>query len=241
MPPQQAFGRIYRRQQNAERTRKRTTPEHAATLWPRATDERPDATPVVVIGYNEWQSLFASDPQVIGRRVQLDGTFHTVTGVMPRGFAFPMNDEYWTPLRDAGGKRVTVFARLAPGAALERAQAEVEALGLLPAAELSATPSSLKPRVVPYITGIRGEGNPWLARIVPVLFALLLVPPCINIAVLIYARTVARQGEFAARTALGASRSRIVAQIFIEVLLLSAAAAVVAIVFAHRVSETLSY
>src|SRR5262245_47273566 len=203
-------------------------------------DERPDAPPVVVIAYNEWQSLFAADPNVIGRRVQLDGTFHTVTGVMPPGFAFPVNDEYWTPLR-AGGERVTVFARLAPGAAIERAQAELEALGLLPAAELSGTPSPLKPRVVPYITGIRGEGNPWLARIVPVLFALLLVPPCINIAVLIYARTVARQGEFAARTALGASRSRIVAQIFIEVLVLTATAAGLALILAPRIAETLRY
>jgi len=204
-------------------------------------DEQPDAPPVVVIGYDRWQSLFAADPQVIGRRVQFDGTFHTVIGVMPRGFAFPVRDEYWTPLRNAGGERVTVFARLAPGAAIQRAQAEVEALGLLPAAGLNATPSPLKPRVVPYITGIRGEGNPWLARIVPVLFALLLVPPCINIAVLIYARTVARQGEFAARTALGASRSRIVTQVFIEVLVLAAAAAGVALMLTPRITRTLSY
>ncbi len=204
-------------------------------------DERTDAPPVVVIGYNEWQSLFAADPRVIGRRLQLDGTFYTITGVMPRGFAFPVNDEYWTPLRDARGKRVTVFARLAPGAALARAQAEVEALGLLPAAGVSATPSPLKPRVVPYITGISGEGNPWLMRMVPVLFALLLVPPCINIGVLIYARTVARQGEFAARTALGASRSRIVAQVFSEVLVLAAAAAGVALMLAPRIARTLSY
>jgi putative ABC transport system permease protein len=117
----------------------------------------------------------------------------------------------------------------------------VEALGLLPSAGIDATPGRLKPRVVPYITGISGERNPWLARIVPLLFALLLVPPCTNIAVLIYARTVARQGEFAARTALGATRSRIVAQIFIEVLLLAAAAAGAALVLAPRVTETLSY
>jgi predicted permease len=136
---------------------------------------------------------------------------------------------------------VTVFARLAPGAALERAQAEVEALGLLPSGAIDETSRRIKPRVVPYITGISGERNPWLARIVPLLFALLLVPPCANIAVLIYARTVARQGEFAARTALGASRSRIVAQVFIEVLLLALAAAGAALMLAGRVAETLSY
>ena len=57
-------------------------------------DERPGAPPVVVIGYNVWRSRFAGDPNVIGRRVQLDGSFHTITGVMPRGFAFPVRDEY---------------------------------------------------------------------------------------------------------------------------------------------------
>lgn len=204
-------------------------------------DEQAGAPPVGVIGYNVWRSRFAADPEVIGRRVQLDGTFHTVTGVMPQGFAFPVNDQFWTPLRATDREAVTVFARLASGATLERAQAEVEALGLLPSAAIGATPGPQKPRVVPYITGISGERNLGLARIVPLLFALLLVPPCVNIAVLIYARTVARQGEFAARTALGASRSRIVAQIFIEVLLLTAAAAGAALVLAPKVTETLSY
>jgi putative ABC transport system permease protein len=204
-------------------------------------DEQAGAPPVVVIGYNVWRSRFAADPEVIGRRVQLDGTFHTVTGVMPPGFAFPVNDQYWTPVRATDREEVTVFARLASGATLERAQAEVEALGLLPSAAIGAPPGPQKPRVVPYITGISGERNLGLLRIVPLLFALLLVPPCVNIAVLIYARTVARQGEFAARTALGASRSRIVAQIFIEVLLLAAAAAGAALVLAPRVTETLSY
>ena len=203
-------------------------------------DERAGAPPVVVIGYNVWRSRFAADPEVIGRRVQLDGTFHTVTGVMPQGFAFPVRDEYWTPLRDADREQVSVFARLAPGATLERAQAEVEALGLLPSDATGATPSPLKPRVVPYIRGISGERAPWFVRIVPLLFALLLVPPCTNIAVLIYARTVARQGEFAVRTALGANRSRIVAQVFIEVFVLAAVAAGVALALAPRITETLS-
>ena len=204
-------------------------------------DELAGATPVVVIGYNVWRSRFAADPEVIGRRVRLDGIFHTITGVMPEDFAFPVRDNFWTPLRATDRERVTVFARLAPNATLERAQAEMEAVGLLPSDATGATPSPLKPRVVPYIRGIRGEGAPWFVRIVPLLFALLLVPPCTNIAVLIYARTVARQGEFATRTALGASRSRIVAQVFIEVFVLAAAAAGVALALAPRITQTLSY
>lgn len=204
-------------------------------------DERPGAPPVVVIGYDTWRSRLAADPEVVGRRVQLDGTFHTIVGVMPEGFAFPVSDQFWTPLRTTDRGAVTVFARLAPGATLERAQAEVKALGLLPSITSTRTQSRTRPRVVPYIEGISGSRNPWLLRIVPLLFALLLVPPCTNIGVLIYARTVARQSEFALRTALGARRRRIVAQVFIEVVLLAFAAAGVALLLAPRVAETLSY
>lgn len=204
-------------------------------------DERADAPPVVVIGEDIWHSRFAADPKAIGQRVQFDGAFHTVIGVMPDDFAFPLNDEFWIPLRATSRETVTVFARLADGATLERANAEVESLGLLPSAAVGATPTRLSARVVPYIRGINGGPNPWLPRVAPLLLALLLVPPCINIAVLMYARTVSRQGEFAARTALGASRSRIVAQVFIEVLLLAVASAGVALVLASWVTQVLSY
>ena len=204
-------------------------------------DERADAPPVVVIGEDIWRSHFSADPKAIGQRVQFDGKSHTVIGIMPDAFAFPIRDEFWTPLRATVRERATVFARLAAGASLERANAELESLGLLPSAAVGANPGRLSARVVPYIHGINGEPNPWLPRVAPVLFALLLLPPCINIAVLMYARTVARQGELAARTALGASRRRIVAQVFIEVLLLSAASAGAALVLALWVTDVLSY
>ena len=124
-------------------------------------DERAGAQPVVVIGDNVWRSRFAADPEVIGRRVQLDGTFHTITGVMPAGFAFPVNDQFWTPLRATSREVVRVFARLAPGAAFERAQAEIEALGLLPSAANDATPGRLKPVVLRRASVAK---DPWRAR-----------------------------------------------------------------------------
>ena len=89
---------------------------------------------------------------------------------------------------------------------------------------------------MPYAIAFTGDGPPpWLARIILLLITLLLVPPCANIAILVYARTITRQEEFAARYALGASRARIVGQLFIEMLVLAAGAAGVALLLARLV------
>ena len=202
-------------------------------------DERNGALPVVVIGYHVWQSRFASDPAVVGQTVRLGATVHTVVGVMPEGFAFPVNHHFWVPLRTNAladlrhGPEGVVFARLAPGVTLDGAQAEVTTLGLLPPAGVGGSDEQLHPRVVPYTFAFTGDIEPWQIRFILFLVALLLVPPCANIAILVYARTVGRQEEFAARHALGASRGRIVVQIFVETLVLAAGAAGVALVLAR--------
>ena len=93
------------------------------------------------------------------------------------------------------------------------------------------------PRVVPYALGVVSDesGEVRLLTLLLPIIALLLIPPCANIAILVYARTVTRQEEFAARYALGASRGRIVAQLFIEVLVLAAGAAGAALVIVRLV------
>jgi len=207
--------------------------------WIVEADEHVAAAPVVVIGYDVWQSRFASDRAVIGQTVRLSGILHTVVGVMPEGFAFPVNHRYWIPLRsDPSGSlkpapEGVVFARLAPGVSLDGAQAELTTIGLLPPATGPASGDARRPRVVPYTFAFtddveRGE-LAWQQRIILFLISLLLVPPCLNIALLIYARTVTRQEEFAARFALGASRGRIVVQLCVEVLVLSSAAGAMAL------------
>jgi putative ABC transport system permease protein len=214
-------------------------------------DERPDAPPVVVIGYDVWQVRFHGDAGVVGQAVQIGGEYHTVVGVMPERFAFPLNHSFWTPLHPERlasqvhgqvgeqAPRVVVFARLAPGATLERAHAEVSAAGLLDPATVSSTGAPLRPRVVPYVYGIYGGEDLWLVHLIQVLLVLILIPPCANIAVLVYARIVSRQGEFALRSALGASQGRIVVQIFAEVLLIAVGSAVLALVIARKVVGTL--
>ena len=192
-------------------------------------DEAPAAEPVVVIGYRAWQSRFAGAPDVVGRRVQLDGVFHTITGVMPDRFAFPVNHQYWTPLKADQQDRVIVFARLADGVALQQANAEVKALGLVDPEVQSGAFGPMEARVVPYVIGFTGEPPTGLLSMLQWLLPLLLIPPCANMAILIYARTVSRQGELAVRTTLGANRGRIVGQIFLEVLVLTATAAALAL------------
>ena len=207
--------------------------------WIAEADEHVAAAPVVVIGYDVWRSRFASDRAVIGQTVRLGEILHTVVGVMPEGFAFPVNHRYWIPLRsDPSGSlkpapEGVVFARLAPGVSLDGAQAELTTIGLLPPATGPTSADARRPRVVPYTFAFtddveRGE-LAWQQRIILLLVTLLLVPPCLNIAILIYARTVTRQEEFAARYALGASRGRIVVQLCVEVLVLSSAAGAMAL------------
>jgi predicted permease len=130
-----------------------------------------------------------------------------------------------------------VFARLAPGFELENAQAELTAIGLLPddgRAQDAAPPRLL---VLPYAQNFIDDIEPdqygartSRARMAILLMSLLLIPPGLNIAVLVYARTTTRQQEIAVRAALGASRRRIVVQLFVEMLVLSAVAAIVALV-----------
>ena len=215
-------------------------------------DAAPGATPVVVIGHDVWQRRFAGARDVIGRELRLGKDVHTVVGVMPDGFQFPLNFRYWVPLRLEAdsvlrntGPEGVVFGRLAPGATLARAHAEVSALGIIPAlrsAQREGGPpaETIGGRVVPYTFAFTGDFEPgelglaW--SLSSLLLVLLLLPPCANIAILNYARTVTRQQEFAARHALGGSRARIVWQLFIEALVLTVAAAGVALLILRVVS-----
>jgi predicted permease len=199
-------------------------------------DEQPGAPPVLVIGHDVWRKRFAGASSIVGQPLQLGETEYTIVGVMPEGYAFPVNNDLWTPLKvePSGyerreGPSLTVFARLAPGATLESANTEATAFGLRTAAAFPRTHAQLRPQVLPYTYPYFDVNDPEVlvaAHLVVFLVALLLVIVCVNVAILVYARTATRQGEIAVRTALGASRGRIVGQLFVEALVLAAIAAV---------------
>jgi predicted permease len=203
-------------------------------------DALPDAEPAIVIGHDEWLRRFGADPDITGRPVQLGEVTYTIVGVMPEGFAFPVNHSFWIPWRldtaayqPRSGPTVSVFGRLAPGATLESAQAELTAIGKRTAADWPATHQHLRPRVVPYthaFTDMSDPENVLSMRAMQLTMVLLLVLVCVNVAILVYARTATRQGEIAVRGALGASRRRIVAQLFVEALTLAGVAAAIGVV-----------
>lgn len=199
-----------------------------------AADERPDAAPVAVIGYGVWQRRFGGDPGIVGREIRLGREVHTVVGVMPEGYAFPIAQSLWVPLRldplassPGGSPRVRVFGRLAPGVSMAEAQAQLTLVGRRAAAASPGTHEHLRPRVLSYPRSIMGL--PTLAVVgmgsVNLFLAMLLVLVCGNVALLMFARAVSREGELAVRSALGASRGRIVGQLFVEALVLAAAGA----------------
>jgi predicted permease len=186
-------------------------------------DEDEAAPPVIVIGYEAWQARFASDPEVVGRTITLGGVPRTVVGVMPEGFKFPVDHQFWIPFRENPlayprweGPLLYMFGRLAPGVTLEQAQAEAAALAQQSTEVHPDTGRTLRLLVVPYTRDTVDPTMVWLLRAGQLLIGVLTFVVAINLAILVYARTVTRLGEIAVRTALGASRRRILTQLFIE-------------------------
>jgi hypothetical protein len=203
------------------------------------SDAAPGAAPVIVIGFEIWQTRFASTPDIVGRQLRLGPDIHTIVGVMPAGFAFPVNHRYWTALkadpsqsRPGEGPWLYISGRLAPGYTMDAAHAEVSVIGERMAAQFPDTHGHLRPEVLPYTYPFAGmsrtSGDDM--GLINFLFSLILVVVCANVAILVYARTATRMGEIAVRSALGASRGRLVGQLFAESLVLSAAAAGVGVV-----------
>jgi predicted permease len=179
---------------------------------------------------------------VLGRELRLGNVVHTIVGVMPEGYGFPVNHGYWIPLSTNAatfapreGPDIFIFGRLRDGVEMEQAQAELSALGAQAASAFPLTHARLRPRVMPYahpILDIQGTTTRDFAAIQSMISMLAMIV-AINVGVLIYARTATRQREIAVRTALGASRRRIVGQLFIEALVLSAIASAAGIALAR--------
>lgn len=207
----------------------------------RPEDFAPGKDHVLVLSQKLWQRAFGGDPNVIGGQFTLSGEPYTVIGVMPSDFHFPpfwsTRAEMWAPLdlsrraNSRGGNSLRVFARLKKGFGLTQAQAEIDAVNTRLVSGFPDENAGLNIRVDPLNEKVVGNVRPALLILAGAVGFVLLIA-CANVACLLLARSAARQRETAVRVALGASRSRIVRQLFTESLVLSLCGAAAGVLLA---------
>jgi predicted permease len=213
-------------------------------------EDRSGAAKVVVLSYGLWRRNFSSDRNIIGRTIKLDEQSYTVIGVMPDSFRFPFDGaplsemaDLWVPIafnpsRLAPENRTNEFgvgliARLKPGATLARAQKDVEAVAnhFMQQYGYSGT-IRVQPNVYFFARHTTEKARPLLLLLGLAVVCVLLVS-CANVANLLLARVSHRHHEMAIRTAIGASRSRVLSQCLIESVMLALAGGAAGIIFAQ--------
>lgn len=206
-------------------------------------EDRPGADNVAVLSHELWRRAFGSDPNLIGKRVEVDGVPHTVLGIMPPRFDIDDNGiELWLPLAldpndypSRGGHNYTMVGRLADGVELAEARAELESL-VARWIETSGESHSPNPEwhpmiMVPLHQEVVGEARPALLMLLAVVGLVLLVA-CANVANLLLAKAESRQKEIAVRSAMGAGRLVLLRQFLVESSFLSLAGGIVGLVLA---------
>ena len=200
-------------------------------------DEEKRGTRVVLISHALWESQFGADKGVVGRTIQLSGETFTVIGVMPAGFRFPITAPktgVWTTLAvddtptgdgitNRGMHWLNAMGRLKPGVTVAQADQEMKAIAARLTKQYPNTNTKHNSaRVQTELDSVLGDTKT-LIEVILCAVALVLLIACGNIANLLLARVRDRRREIAMRTALGATRARIVRQLLIESVALSAA------------------
>lgn len=206
-------------------------------------EDQPGAKPVAVLSHALWQSRFASDANVIGKSIDIDGLPTTIVGMMPVGFDYPTESEIWIPRFfehpvvtqvqiQKGASYLYYYGRLAEGVGVQQAKAEVAALNQQYDASHKGFGDTLRDSTVVPLRDflVNDIGRTLVVLLGAVAFVLLIASA--NVANLLLARAIARQKEVAIRAALGASRGRLLVQFLTESLMLAAMGAALGVLIA---------
>jgi putative ABC transport system permease protein len=201
-------------------------------------DNLPNGPKVVVLSEELWQRRYGRDPHVLGKSLQIDDSRPTVIGVMPAGFHFPDRAELWFPLQmdPAKAARTNYFlravARLKPGVSVEQATSQLESLLEQIHRENPAVNNNWVARAIPLRDFVAGSYRKAVITLL-VAVGLLLLIACANVCNLLLVKASARVREIAVRTALGATRRRLLRQLVTESLILGVAGAALGVLLAY--------
>ena len=200
-------------------------------------DVKMGAPKVAVLGYGYWKRRFGGSRDIVGQAIKIDGTAHTIVGVMPRDFTVPFMDEgvrqLWLPLvNDPDAQGAQALAKMRPGIDRDRLNRELTDVMAADAADDPAYKEwkALATRPQDYL----GSGTRDTLLILLGAVGMVLLIACANVANLLLARASARDREFAIRAALGAGRWRIIRQLLTESTLLAFAGGALGLLVAYR-------
>ena len=212
-----------------------------------AADEQIAGAPPVVVSHVFWASRLSRDPQAVGRTIRIGRTQATIVGVAARGFSVPHNRVLWMPLtsyaavyRTAPVTRtsaipVEVFGRLLPGVTLSEAEAQLSGVAASLPAGAAAGDSPIQVRLNPQagLGRVASSERMGIAVFVFAVIGFVLLLACANVATVLISTAITREREMAVRSAIGASRGRIVRQLVTESLALGVIAAVIGLMFSY--------
>ncbi len=205
-----------------------------------AADAAPGAPPVAILSHDVWRNRFGADTAALGRVVRVDGSPRTVVGVMAPGFGFPLRAALWLPLEvpagaapRAGAGDLAVFGRLRDGTGMDAAAVELATIAHRLADRYPETHEGLSARVFPFVEMEMAADTGRILYLMLGIVSLVLVIACANVANLLLARAAGRTREIAVRTALGASRGRLIGLHLTESLVLAALGGALGLAIAH--------